>query len=58
MAMLELNNLKVHYKILKGTVHGVDGVSLKLDRGQTLGLVGESGCGKSTAAYAITRLLA
>jgi peptide/nickel transport system ATP-binding protein len=58
MAMLEVNNLKVHYKILKGVVHGVDGISFKLERGQTLGLVGESGCGKSTAAYAITRLLA
>jgi len=49
--------LKVYFKILKGTVHAVDDVTFNLDRGQTMGLVGESGCGKTTTAYAITRLL-
>ncbi|MEW5937180.1 MAG: ABC transporter ATP-binding protein [Candidatus Thermoplasmatota archaeon] len=57
MALLELNNLSVYYSILRGSVKAVDGVSFKLDRGETLGLVGESGCGKTTAAFAITRLL-
>jgi len=57
MAMLEVKDLKVYYRILKGTVRAVDGVSFSLDRGQTMGLVGESGCGKTTAAFAITRLL-
>src|SRR2546422_10935771 len=42
---------------MKGTVKAVDGVSFQLKRGQTMGLVGESGCGKTTTAFAITRLL-
>jgi peptide/nickel transport system ATP-binding protein len=52
-----VDHLKVYFKILKGTVHAVDDVAFVLDRGQTMGLVGESGCGKTTTAYAITRLL-
>ncbi len=55
--LLNVDHLKVYFKILKGTVHAVDDVSFQLDRGQTMGLVGESGCGKTTTAYAITRLL-
>ncbi len=57
MALLELDNISVDYAIQRGTVKAVERVSLKLDRGETLGLVGESGCGKTTAAFAITRLL-
>ena len=57
MALLEVDNLKVHYKISNGVVKGVDDVSFKLDRGETMGLVGESGCGKTTAAFATMRLL-
>jgi len=57
MAMLEVNNLKTYFRILKGTVYAVDGVTFHLDRGETMGLVGESGCGKTTTAFAITRLL-
>ncbi|MFQ5909404.1 MAG: ABC transporter ATP-binding protein [Thermoplasmata archaeon] len=57
MAMLELNNLKTYFRILRGTVYAVDGVTFRLDRGETMGLVGESGCGKTTTAFAITRLL-
>ena len=57
MAMLEVKDLKVYFKIHKGSVKAVDGVSFTLDRGETMGLVGESGCGKSTTAFAITRLL-
>ncbi len=55
--LLNVDHLKVYFKILKGTVHAVDDVTFTLDRGQTMGLVGESGCGKTTTAYAITRLL-
>ncbi|MBI4416323.1 MAG: ABC transporter ATP-binding protein [Euryarchaeota archaeon] len=55
--LLRVQDLKVYFRILKGTVHAVDNVSFDLDRGQTMGLVGESGCGKTTAAFAITRLL-
>ena len=57
MALLEVRNLKVHFKIQEGWVKAVDGVSFSIDRGETMGLVGESGCGKTTAAYAITQLL-
>ena len=63
-ALLSVEDLKVHFPIRRGllmrqvgTVKAVDGVSLQLERGQTLGLVGESGCGKSTTARAIARLI-
>ena len=56
-ALLKVENLKVYFKILKGTVHAVDDVTFTLDRGETMGLVGESGCGKTTTAFAVTRLL-
>ncbi|MEW5748492.1 MAG: oligopeptide/dipeptide ABC transporter ATP-binding protein [Candidatus Thermoplasmatota archaeon] len=57
MALLEVKDLRVHFKIHDGWVKAVDGVSFSIDSGQTMGLVGESGCGKTTAAYAITQLL-
>jgi peptide/nickel transport system ATP-binding protein len=57
MALLEVKDLKVHFKIQDGWVKAVDGVSFSIDKGETMGLVGESGCGKTTAAYAITQLL-
>jgi peptide/nickel transport system ATP-binding protein len=57
MALLEVEDLKVYFEIQRGQVKAVDGVSFKLEKGDTLGLVGESGCGKTTAAFAITRLL-
>ena len=57
MALLEVKDLKVHFKIQNGWVKAVDGVTFSIDSGETMGLVGESGCGKTTAAYAITQLL-
>jgi len=54
---LQLDNLKVYYLMRRGTVRAVDGVSLKIDKGDSVGLVGESGCGKSTIAYAILRMV-
>ncbi len=57
MALVEVKNLKVHFKIQNGWVKAVDGVTFSIDSGETMGLVGESGCGKTTAAYAITQLL-
>ncbi|MBN1678576.1 MAG: ATP-binding cassette domain-containing protein [Candidatus Thermoplasmatota archaeon] len=57
MVLLEVKDLKVHFKIENGWVKAVDGVSFTIDKGETMGLVGESGCGKTTAAYAITQLL-
>lgn len=55
--LLEVKNLSVHFKIKKGWVYAVDRVSFTLERGEILGLVGESGCGKTTTGYAITQLL-
>jgi len=58
LALLEVKDLKIYYRIPAGIVRAVDGVSFELEGGQTLGLVGESGCGKTTAAKAIIDLLA
>jgi peptide/nickel transport system ATP-binding protein len=55
--LLAVKDLRVYFRIMKGTVKAVDGVSFELKRGETMGLVGESGCGKTTTAFAITRLL-
>jgi peptide/nickel transport system ATP-binding protein len=57
MALIELQDLSVTYRTASGEVPAVRGVSLALDAGQTLGIAGESGCGKSTIAAAILRLL-
>lgn len=48
MPILETKNLKKYYKVKDGLLHAVDGVSISIENGQTLGVVGESGCGKST----------
>ena len=53
MALLEVENLRVAYRTPEGEAVAVDGVSFALDEGNYLGLVGESGCGKSTIAKAI-----
>jgi len=57
MKLLDIQDIIVHYKIKTGWVHAVDGISLQMDKGETLGLVGESACGKTTLAYAISQLL-
>ncbi|HUX38713.1 MAG TPA: oligopeptide/dipeptide ABC transporter ATP-binding protein [Rectinemataceae bacterium] len=56
-ALLEVNNLKKYFKTKAGILHAVDDVSFRLERGKTLGLVGESGCGKSTTGRLLLRLL-
>ena len=62
--ILRVDDLKVHFPVRKGILNrkvgwvlAVDGISFKLHEGETLGLVGESGCGKSTAALAMMRLV-
>src|SRR5690606_25600333 len=62
--LLSVRNLKVHFPSRKGVflrtvghVKAVDGIDFNIYRGQTLGLVGESGCGKTTAGRAILRLI-
>lgn len=54
---LEVNNLKKYFKTPKGVLHAVDDVSFSIEKGKTLGLVGESGCGKSTVGRTIIRLI-
>jgi len=56
--LLDIRGLKTHFATDEGWVHAVDGVDLALDRGETLGVVGESGCGKSVTALTVMRLLA
>ena len=56
-ALLELRGLTVDFATDDGVVHAVDGIDLALQRGRTLGLVGESGCGKSVTSLAIMGLL-
>ena len=54
--MLKIENLTKYFHTSSGTVHSVDGVSFTVHKGETLGLVGESGCGKTTAGRTIIRL--
>jgi oligopeptide/dipeptide ABC transporter ATP-binding protein len=57
MALLEVSNLKTHFFTREGAVQAVDGVSFAVDQGRTLGIVGESGCGKSVTALSIMGLI-
>jgi oligopeptide transport system ATP-binding protein len=56
-ALLEVKNLKVEFNTLEGIVHAVNGVSFALEQGKTLGIVGESGCGKSVTVLSVMRLI-
>src|SRR5436309_12590831 len=62
--LLQVQDLKIHFPVLHGlfsrakeSVKAVDGVSFSIRRGETLGLVGESGCGKTTLGRAVARLV-
>ena len=55
--LLEINNLAIEFRSERGNTCAVDGISLSLDKGETLGIVGESGSGKSVTALSIMRLL-
>ena len=58
MALLEVRGLKTHFKTDDGWLHAVDGVDLTVDAGQTVCVVGESGCGKSVTALTVLKLIA
>ena len=53
MPLLEIKGLKTHFKTDDGWLHAVDGVDLTVERGETVGVVGESGCGKSVTAMTV-----
>jgi len=55
--VLEVDNLQISYETRKGDVEAIQGVSFKVGEGETVGLVGESGCGKSTIAFGIVNFL-
>ena len=57
MKVLEIENLSTHYLLGQEIVYAVDGVSFNIDAGKTFGLAGESGCGKTTVAKSIMRIL-
>jgi peptide/nickel transport system ATP-binding protein len=57
MALLEIDNLQTHFRTPDGINRAVDGLSLTIQAGQTLALVGESGCGKSVTAMSVLRLI-
>jgi len=55
--LLEVRNLKKYFKTPRGLLHAVDDISFTLEKGKTLGIVGESGCGKSTTGRCVLRLI-
>jgi oligopeptide/dipeptide ABC transporter ATP-binding protein len=55
--LLTIKNLKVYFRLAEGVSRAVDGLNLEIEKSQTLGLVGESGCGKSVSALSILRLV-
>ena len=55
--LLEIRGLQTHFATDEGMVHAVDGIDLAIAEGETLGIVGESGCGKSVTAFSVMRLL-
>ncbi|MDX2201919.1 MAG: ABC transporter ATP-binding protein [Hyphomicrobiaceae bacterium] len=57
MALLEVEQLQTHFRTPEGVLRAVDGLSLSIEAGQTLAIVGESGCGKSVTAMSILRLI-
>src|SRR5215468_9927276 len=55
--LLEIRGLRTHFATGDGMVHAVDGVDLAIDSGETVGVVGESGCGKTVTALSILKLI-
>ena len=57
MAVLEVEGLRTYFKTMRGYVKAVDGVSFRLEKGEAMGLAGESGCGKTTTALSVLKIL-
>ena len=57
MNLLEVDNLHTYFDTYEGVIQAVDGVSFTIKQGKTLGLMGESGCGKSVTALSILQLI-
>ena len=57
MTLLQLDELHVGFRTSRGDLHAIDGVSFAVNEGELVGIVGESGCGKTTIARAILRIL-
>ncbi|MBC7602679.1 MAG: ABC transporter ATP-binding protein, partial [Ramlibacter sp.] len=57
MALLEIKGLKTHFKTEDGWLHAVDGVDISVERGETVCVVGESGCGKTVTAMTVLKLI-
>ena len=55
--LLKVQDLETHFRTREGTVHAVNGVSFRLKEGETLGIVGESGCGKSVTVMSMLRII-
>ena len=55
--VLKIKNLKTHFFLDTGTIKAVDGINLTINKGKTLGIIGESGCGKSVTAHSILKLI-
>ncbi|MBE9508457.1 MAG: ATP-binding cassette domain-containing protein, partial [Chloroflexi bacterium] len=55
--LVEVKDLKVEFDVRDGIVHAVDGATFTINRGQTLGVIGESGCGKSITAKTILQMV-
>src|ERR1700732_1473422 len=56
-ALLDIRGLKTHFRTDDGMVQSVDGVSIRIDRGETVCVVGESGCGKTVTALSVLKLI-
>jgi len=57
MPLLDIKNLSINFNTLEGTIRAVQGVGFSLEKGEIVGIVGESGCGKSVTVRSILRLL-